>query len=96
MRRERISRLPVECNRCSSPPDFTPGLRLVLTADEEVGCVGASRLLAEGLLKPARAVIGEPTSLRPARAGKGYFLAEVTITGREAHSAHPELGRSAI
>jgi acetylornithine deacetylase len=76
--------------------DFMPGLRLVLTADEEVGCLGASRLLAEGLLKPAQAVIGEPTSLRPARAGKGYFLAEVTITGREAHSAHPEQGRSAI
>jgi acetylornithine deacetylase len=76
--------------------DFVPSLRLVLTADEEVGCVGASHLIAAELLKPARAVIGEPTSLRPARAGKGYFLAEVAITGREAHSAHPEQGRSAI
>lgn len=79
-----------------TPSDFMPGLRLVLTADEEIGCVGASRLIAKGLLKPARAVIGEPTSLRPARAGKGYFLAEAVIAGREAHSAHPEQGRSAI
>jgi acetylornithine deacetylase len=30
------------------------------------------------------------------RAGKGYCLAEVTIKGREAHSAYPALGTSAI
>jgi acetylornithine deacetylase len=30
------------------------------------------------------------------RGGKGYCLAEVTIKGREAHSAYPALGQSAI
>jgi acetylornithine deacetylase len=30
------------------------------------------------------------------RAGKGYCLAEVTVTGREAHSAYPGLGTSAV
>jgi acetylornithine deacetylase len=30
------------------------------------------------------------------RAGKGYCLAEVTIKGREAHSAYPRLGSSAV
>jgi acetylornithine deacetylase len=71
-------------------------LALVLTADEEVGCLGAKRL-AE--LKPFRvrhAVIGEPTSLQPVRAGKGYCLADVTVRGREGHSAYPQLGASAI
>jgi acetylornithine deacetylase len=72
------------------------GLRLVLTADEEIGCVGASHLVAEGALRPRRMVIGEPTSLHPARAGKGYCLAEVTVLGKEAHSAHPRQGVSAI
>ncbi len=72
------------------------GLRLLLTADEEVGCVGASHLLASGLVTPRRAVIGEPTSLRCARAGKGYCLAEITAFGQQAHSAHPEQGASAI
>jgi acetylornithine deacetylase len=72
------------------------GLRLVLTADEEVGCVGASRLLAAGAIRTRTAVVGEPTSLRAARAGKGYCLAEVTVFGKEAHSAHPHEGRSAI
>lgn len=71
-------------------------LALALTADEEVGCVGAQRLLAEQLLQPRHAIVGEPTRLHPARAGKGYCLAEISVAGKEAHSAHPALGASAI
>jgi acetylornithine deacetylase len=69
---------------------------LVLTADEEIGCVGAKHLLAQRAISPQHAIVGEPTSLQPIRAGKGYGLAEVIVTGREAHSAFPELGVSAI
>ncbi|WP_433970894.1 acetylornithine deacetylase [Tunturiibacter lichenicola] len=76
--------------------DLKHGLRIVLTADEEIGCLGANRLLASALMNPRCLVIGEPTSLYPARAGKGYCLAEVTVSGEEAHSAHPFQGRSAI
>jgi acetylornithine deacetylase len=72
------------------------GLRLILTADEEVGCVGAAHLVTSKLIQPRRILIGEPTSLHPARAGKGYCMAEVTVYGVEAHSAHPQKGRSAI
>ncbi len=72
------------------------GLRIVLTADEEIGCIGSKRLIATDSLRPRRIVVGEPTSLRAARAGKGYCLARVTIDGREAHSALPEQGISAI
>lgn len=75
---------------------FADAVRIVLTADEEVGCIGAAHLLAAESIRPARAVIGEPTSLRAARAGKGYCLAKVTVLGKEAHSAHPESGASAI
>jgi acetylornithine deacetylase len=71
-------------------------VRIVLTADEEIGCVGSKRLLAMDCLLPRRLVIGEPTSLHAARAGKGYCLARVSIDGNEAHSAHPEQGVSAI
>ena len=78
------------------PPASNPGLRIVLTADEEIGCLGSYRLLAERRLHPKTLVIGEPTSLHPARAGKGYCLGEMVVRGAEAHSAHPGRGRSAI
>lgn len=71
-------------------------LALIFTADEEVGLIGAKRLSKDQALHPRFAIVGEPTSLRPMRAGKGYSLAEVTIKGREAHSAYPALGASAI
>jgi acetylornithine deacetylase len=66
------------------------------TADEEVGCIGATRFVASGAVRPRSVVVCEPTSLRPATAGKGYGLAEVRVSGREAHSAFPGKGISAI
>ena len=78
------------------PQPWPAGQRLVLTADEEIGCIGASHLFAADALRPRRMIIGEPTQLHPARAGKGYCLAEIVVQGREAHSAHPQQGVSAI
>jgi acetylornithine deacetylase len=69
---------------------------LIFTADEEIGLIGAKRLAEARAIHSSYAIVGEPTSLRPMRAGKGYCLAEVTIKGREAHSAYPALGTSAI
>jgi len=69
---------------------------IILTADEEIGCVGASYLVDQKIVSARYAIVGEPTSLRPVRAGKGYCLAEVIVSGCEAHSAFPDKGRSAI
>ena len=71
-------------------------LALVFTADEEIGLLGAKRLAEARAIHSRYAIVGEPTSLRPMRAGKGYCLAEITINGREAHSAYPALGSSAV
>jgi len=71
-------------------------LALVFTADEEVGCLGAKRLADSGELSARYSIVGEPTSLQPMRAGKGYCLAEITVRGQEGHSAYPALGASAI
>ncbi|HEX8745610.1 MAG TPA: acetylornithine deacetylase [Pyrinomonadaceae bacterium] len=71
-------------------------LALIFTADEEVGCLGAKRLEEARLIQARYAIVGEPTSLRPMRAGKGYCLAEVRVAGREGHSAYPATGASAI
>ena len=71
-------------------------LALVFTADEEIGLRGAKFLADLKPLLPRYCIVGEPTSLQPIRAGKGYSLAEVIVRGREAHSAYPALGASAI
>ncbi len=71
-------------------------LALIFTADEEIGLIGAKKLAQAKPLRVRNSIIGEPTSLRPIRAGKGYSLAEVIVKGREAHSAYPALGASAI
>src|SRR5689334_6415359 len=71
-------------------------LALVFTADEEIGLVGAKKLAGAQPLRVRYSIVGEPTSLKPIRAGKGYSLAEVIVKGREAHSAYPALGASAV
>ncbi len=71
-------------------------LALILTADEEIGCKGMERLLASTSLRIRSAIVSEPTSLRPGIAGKGYGLARIRVEGREAHSAFPRQGISAI
>jgi acetylornithine deacetylase len=72
---------------------------LVYTYDEEVGTIGARRLVetwpdAESL--PRAAVIGEPTHLKVARMHKGHLRIRVTVHGVAAHSGYPHLGRNAI
>jgi acetylornithine deacetylase len=71
-------------------------LALVFTADEEIGCLGAKHLALAEAFRARYSIVGEPTSLQPMRAGKGYCLAEITVRGREGHSAYPALGASAI
>ncbi|MGA9673293.1 MAG: M20/M25/M40 family metallo-hydrolase [Terracidiphilus sp.] len=78
------------------PAQTNPNIALILTADEEIGCKGMDRLLAETGFRIRSALVSEPTSLRPGIAGKGYGLARVTIQGLEAHSAFPNEGLSAI
>jgi acetylornithine deacetylase len=76
--------------------NLTKPLALVFTSDEEIGCLGAKRLADAKPFAVKYAIVGEPTSLQPRRAGKGYCLAHVIVRGREAHSAYPQIGASAI
>lgn len=74
-------------------------LALLFTYDEEVGTLGARRLVEscpEARALPASVVIGEPTGLRVARAHKGHLTMRITLHGRSAHSGYPHLGRNAI
>jgi acetylornithine deacetylase len=71
-------------------------LHLLFTADEEVGCLGAKRLIPDEAVRPRLAIDGEPTSLVPVRAHKGYAAVDVEVIGLEGHSSYPDLGASAV
>lgn len=86
----------VEAARKLRGRSLSRGLLLIFTADEEIGCVGAKQLVDAQLGRARYAIVGEPTSLRPIRANKGYCLAEVEVFGKEGHSAYPDSGASAI
>ena len=73
-------------------------LRVVLTADEEIGTPTARELLARAAGGAAAAFVCEPPTprgnLKTARKGLGRF--SVQITGRAAHAGEPQDGVSAI
>ena len=74
-------------------------LHFAFTHDEEVGCIGA-RALAETLrdkgLRPAVAIIGEPTSMRIIEGHKGCFEYTTHFTGLEGHGSAPDRGVNAV
>ncbi|MHC4959845.1 MAG: acetylornithine deacetylase [Planctomycetota bacterium] len=74
-------------------------LVLVYTYDEEVGTLGARRLVedwADAGALPTNAIIGEPTSLRSVRLQKGHLSFRIELAGISAHSGYPHLGQNAI
>jgi succinyl-diaminopimelate desuccinylase len=75
-------------------PADAPPLVLLLTAEEELGCLGASALAdahASG-----RLVIGEPTSNRPLLGHRGAVWLDLEAEGRSCHASTPHLGENAI
>ena len=74
-----------------------PGVTLVLTASEEVGCEGAKYLANEKLLDRAGAiVVAEPTANYPYVGHKGLIWVEIETKGKTAHASMPEQGENAI
>lgn len=74
-------------------------VHIALTYDEEIGCLGAPKLLrwvAQQPLKPAIAFIGEPTLMDVVNAHKGISVLRTTIRGVEAHSSLSHMGVSAV
>ncbi|MDW5376568.1 acetylornithine deacetylase [Halomonas sp. HP20-15] len=79
--------------------ELTRPIYLALSYDEEVGCIGAPRLI-ETLMadepRPAAVIVGEPTLMAPVVAQKGITNLRTTVSGREAHSSQVNQGISAI
>src|SRR5688572_24752695 len=83
----------------ADPEKLDQPLALLFTYDEEIGTRGARRLAEAGGPPeplPRRTIVGEPTSLSPARLHKGHLRLRIVVEGKAAHSGVPHLGRSAI
>ncbi len=75
----------------------SPGVVIVVTAGEEIGCEGARFLADRKLLDRAGAiVVAEPTANYPYIGHKGLAWFEIETTGVTAHGSMPEFGDNAI
>jgi acetylornithine deacetylase len=79
--------------------ELTRPLHLAFTHDEEVGCLGAGRML-DALVKTGRrpkvCIIGEPTEMRIIEGHKGGHEYTTEFTGLEGHASLPDRGVNAI
>lgn len=74
-------------------------VHLAFSYDEEIGCLGAPRLIAylsQHKAKPHAVIVGEPTSMQAVVAHKGIVAFKTTVTGHEAHSSQVQRGASAV
>lgn len=79
--------------------DLRRPIHYAFSFDEEVGCTGVRHLLSDlqsAGIRPALAIIGEPTEMRVVSAHKAGAVIETAIRGREGHSSAPEKGASAV
>lgn len=81
---------------------LTKPIVCIFTADEEVGCLGAKRLvkkidtIMDKLPLPTKAIIGEPTSFNIINTHKGIVHFDIILKGIAGHSSRPDLGHNAI
>jgi acetylornithine deacetylase len=74
-------------------------LHLAFSYDEEIGCVGARRLvdsMAGFEVRPRLGLIGEPTSMSMVLGHKGKVSFRVTVSGLSCHSAYINNGVNAV
>ena len=89
-----LSALPtISARRLQTP------IHLAFSYDEEIGCVGAKRLvetMAGFEVKPRIGLIGEPTDMAMVLGHKGKVSYRVTVTGLSCHSAYISNGVNAV
>jgi acetylornithine deacetylase len=74
-------------------------IHLLLSYDEEVGCLGVRPMIArlgQDLRRPRVVIVGEPTSMQVIDGHKCIDVFRTTVTGKEAHSSMPAIGVNAI
>ena len=79
--------------------DLKAPVHFALSYDEEVGCLGVRGLiedLARAGIRPGGCIVGEPTSMQPVIANKGFRSYRCSVRGKEMHSALAPYGVNAI
>ena len=74
-------------------------IHLAFSYDEEVGCLGVRRLIAQFdamPIRPAFCIVGEPTLMQVVRGHKGKLGCRCAVRGLEAHSALTHRGVNAV
>lgn len=74
-------------------------LHFALSYDEEIGCIGVHRLIADVVAKgitPTGCIIGEPTGMQLVVAHKGRKTWRCRVRGHEAHSSLTPNGVNAV
>ena len=74
-------------------------LHFALSYDEEIGCIGVRRLIADVVAKgiaPTGCIIGEPTGMQLVVAHKGKKAWRCRVRGHEAHSSLTPHGVNAV
>jgi acetylornithine deacetylase len=74
-------------------------IHFAFSYDEEIGCVGVTGLLDDlkkENIKPALAIIGEPTLMKIVGAHKGGAKLVTHCCGKEGHSSAPQKGANAV
>ena len=86
-----------------APEMLSAGLKrpiiFALSYDEEIGCLGAPRMIAEiadRAPKPSAVIVGEPTNMKVINGHKGISSFRVTVTGYTTHSSQTDRGVSAV
>ena len=80
------------------PAGLRRPVHLALSYDEEVGCTGVGPMAewAGEHLRPALAVVGEPSEMRVVHAHKGGLIGWAYVTGKPGHSSQPHRAVNAV
>ena len=85
----------IEAQQAQQPQHGT--VRLLATADEEVGEIGAAALYEDGAMKDADALLlGEPTGYLLVHTHTGAVDLQIQAHGQAAHSSRPQTGINAV
>jgi acetylornithine deacetylase len=74
-------------------------VHLAFSYDEEIGCIGVRRLIAQMVddgYRPSGCIVGEPTGMQVVIAHKGKHAYKTSVRGFEAHSSLTPQGVNAV